>query len=137
MDALVELIGPETDFPSATSALDSLQKQLRLQMTFFRSKYGRLIRSLVAEGQSDEELARAFRERWICPRREGVIGMLRIAIKEKDLRPDIDLEATTDMLYGPIYYRLLLGTGKIDGAFIDGLYEQFLAGHSSRKLRKA
>src|SRR4051812_10873210 len=60
MDSLLELIGPQTDFPAAPRALDSLKKQLQLQAKFFRSKYGRLIRSLLAEAQSDEELARAF-----------------------------------------------------------------------------
>jgi AcrR family transcriptional regulator len=129
MDALLQLIGPQTDFPSSTHALSSLQKQLHLQAKFFRSKYGLLIRSLLAEAQSDEGLARAFRERWIHPRRQGVIRMLRMAIKQGDLRKDIDLETTTDMLYGPIYYRLLLGTGAIDSAFIDLVSAQFLAGH--------
>ncbi len=129
MDALLQLIGPQTDFPPSTRALNSLRKQLDLQAKFFRSKYGLLIRSLLAEAQSDEELARAFRERWIEPRRQGVIRTLKAAIKEGALRKNIDLETTTDMLYGPIYYRLLLGTGAIDAAFIDLLYMQFLAGH--------
>jgi AcrR family transcriptional regulator len=137
MDALLELIGPQTDFPSAPRALDSLRKQLQLQAKFFRSKYGRLIRSLLAEAQSDEELARAFRDHWIYPRREGVIQILQMAIKEGDLRQGIDLETTIDILYGPIYYRLLLGTGEIDDAFTDRLYEQFLAGHGRRRIRRS
>jgi Tetracyclin repressor-like, C-terminal domain len=137
MDALLELIGPQTDFPSTPRALNSLQRQLELQAKFFRSKYGRLIRSLLGEAQSNEELARAFRERWICPRREGVIQILRMAIKEGDLRDDIDLETTTDMLYGPLYYRLLVGTGEIDDAFTDGLFRQLLQGTRGAKSKHA
>ena len=135
MDALLELVGPQTDFPSSPRALNSLREQLRLQAKFFRSRYGRLIRSLLAEAQFDEELASAFRERWIQPRRRGVVQILQRAIQEGDLRNDIDLEAATDLLYGPIYYRLLLGTGAIDGRFIDRLYQQFLTGHRTHKAK--
>ena len=112
-----------------TRAGQASQKQLALQAQFFRSKYGRLIRSLLAEAQSDEELATAFREQWIQPRRRGVIQVLQMVIEEGDLQRDIDLETATDILYGPIYYRLLLGTGTIDARFTKELYKKFLAGH--------
>jgi AcrR family transcriptional regulator len=135
MDAFLELVGPQTEFPAASQALRSLRQQLKLQASFFRSKYGRLIRSLLAEAQADEELARAFRDRWIYPRRSGVVRILQMAIDQGHLRHDIDLEIATDMLYGPLYYRLLLGTGAISDDFIDGLYKQFLAGHRPIKLR--
>jgi AcrR family transcriptional regulator len=136
MDALLELVGPQTQFPASPRALDSLRSQLRLQAKFFRSPYGLLIRSLLAEAQSDEAVALAFRQRWIEPRRQGVIEVLQRAIEDGDLRSGIDLETTTDMLYGPIYYRLLLATGPIDKAFVDRLYEQFLEGHGTRDRRK-
>ena len=133
MDALLQLIGPETEFPDAPDALTSLERQLHLQAKFFCSRYGRLIRTLVAEAQSDEDLASAFRERWLTPRRKGVLKKLKDAIATKQLRKDIDLEATIDMLYGPIYYRLLLGTGAIDTTFINRLYKQFLLGHDTHE----
>jgi AcrR family transcriptional regulator len=129
MDALLELVGPQTDFPSVPRASESIKLQLHLQVKFFRSKYGRLIRSLLAEAQSNEELAEAFRERWIVPRRRGVMAILKKAISQGQLRPDIDLELTTDLLYGPLYYRLLIGTGTITTTFADALYEQFMVGH--------
>jgi AcrR family transcriptional regulator len=133
MDALLQLIGPETEFPDAPDALTSLERQLHLQGKFFCSRYGRLIRTLVAEAQSDKDLASAFRERWLTPRRKGVLKKLKDAIATKQLRKDIDLEATIDMLYGPIYYRLLLGTGAIDTTFINRLYKQFLLGHDTHE----
>lgn len=132
MDALLELIGPQTNFPSSSRASESIKKQLHLQVKFFRSKYGRLIRSLLAEAQSNDELAKAFRERWIVPRRRGVFEVLQMAIDQGELRSDVDLELTTDLLYGPIYYRLLIGTGALTTAFADALYEQFMAGHAKK-----
>src|SRR6201994_4742613 len=115
MDALLELISPQTEFPPAGSALESLRRQLDLQAAFFRSSRGNLIRSLVAEAQSDPELAAAFRDRWLRPRREGVRKIMRAAVAEGSLRSDIDIDTAIDLLYGPLYSRLLLGSGHLDG----------------------
>jgi AcrR family transcriptional regulator len=131
MDALLALIGDETAFPEARNALQSLRHQLLLQAAFFRSARGNLIRSLVAEAQSDPELETAFRERWLFPRREGVRKAIQQAISEGSLRNDFDIDTAIDQLYGSIYYRLLLGTGPLDENFIENTYQQFLAGHRS------
>jgi AcrR family transcriptional regulator len=131
MDALLALIGNETAFPQAESALESLRLQLELQAAFFRGPRGTLIRSLVAEAQSDPELAAAFRERWLMPRREDVRRTMEQAMAEGTLRRDIDIETSTDLLYGSLYYRLLLGSGQLDKAFVERAYKQFLAGHGA------
>jgi AcrR family transcriptional regulator len=131
MDSLMVLIGSQTAFPQASSTIESLRRQLRLQAAFFRSPRGNLIRSLVAEAQSDPELARAFRDRWINPRREWVREILRAAIAEGSLRKDIDMDAAIDLLYGSFYYRLLLGSGIPDKRFVDAVYQQFVRGHGT------
>ena len=132
MDSLLELISPQTEFPPAGSALESLRRQLDLQAAFFRSSRGNLIRSLVAEAQSDPELASAFLDRWIRPRRELVRQNLNAAISEGSLRRDFNLDTAIDQLYGSLYYRLLLGSGVIDEQFIENTYQQFLNGHKAR-----
>jgi AcrR family transcriptional regulator len=131
MDALAQLIGPATAFPPAGRSLERLNQQLFLQVRFFRGPYGTLIRSLLAEAQFDESLAREFRERWIVPRRAGVLEILGQAVEEGDLKTDVDLEIATDQLYGPIYYRMLIGSGKIDRGFIQTLFQQFLDGYKA------
>jgi AcrR family transcriptional regulator len=131
MDALLVLIGSETDFPEAGSAIESLRQQLDLQAAFFRSSRGNLIRSLVAEAQSDPELAIAFRERWLNPRREGVRRIIQAAVVEGSLRSDVDIDTAIDLLYGSLYYRLLLGAGALDERFVDSIYDQFLEGHGA------
>jgi len=133
MDSLLALIGSETAFPKARSALESLRLQLDLQVAFFRSQRGNLIRSLVAEAQSDAELADAFRERWLRPRREGVRQTILQAISEGSIRKDLDMDTAIDLLYAPLYYRLLLGTGPLDEQFVGNVYQQFLEGHKAPK----
>jgi AcrR family transcriptional regulator len=131
MDSLLVLIGSETAFPEAGSALESLRSQLDLQVAFFRSSRGTLIRSLVAEAQSDPELASAFRDRWLNPRREGVRQIIHAAMLEGSLRRDLDIDAAIDLLYGSLYYRLLLASGPLDERFVDHAYKQFLVGHAA------
>jgi len=137
MDSLLALIGSETAFPDAGTALESLRLQLDLQLAFFRSQRGNLIRSLVAEAQSDLELAVAFRERWLNPRRKEVQRTILRAIAEGSLREDLNIDAAIDLLYGPLYYRLLLGSGPLDEQLIENLYRQFWEGHRAHKTGRA
>lgn len=130
MDSLLALLSKEMAFPEMESPLESLRRQLHLQAAFFRSTRGTLIRSLIAEAQSDAELASAFRQRWLHPRREGVRHNIQAAISEGSLRGDFNIETAIDQLYGSFYYRLLLGTEKIDDSFIEETYRQFLSGHA-------
>ncbi len=129
MDSLLALIGSETAFPKAGTALESIRLQLNLQVSFFRSQRGNLIRSLVGEAQSDADLAVAYRERWLVPRRKQVRETILLAIAEGSIREDLDIDAAIDSLYAPFYYRLLLGSGPLDEQFIEHLYRQFLEGH--------
>ncbi len=128
MDAFLTIVGPSTKFPEKPRALDSLKLQMRLQAQFFRSPYGKTIKAFLGEAQFDPELAEAFRERWIVPRREMTRDILKTAIRQGDLRPTADLEAVIDMLYGPIYYRLQIETGPMNNYFTDTIFEQSMRG---------
>jgi len=51
------------------------------------------------------------------------------------LRSDIDLEATIDLLYAPMYYRLQMGTGPLSDAYIDEIFDQVMEGLRQREDR--
>jgi AcrR family transcriptional regulator len=128
MDAFLAEVGPGTGFPPAPRAIDRIRMQMEAQSKAFRSKYGVLIKSLLGEAQFDPELAEAFRERWIMPRRRLAREVLVEAIQQGELRDDVDVEAAIDMLYAPIYYRLQIGTGPISEKYVDGILEQVMDG---------
>jgi AcrR family transcriptional regulator len=133
MDAFLAEVGPGTGFPPAPRALDRIRMQMEAQSKAFRSKYGVLIKSLLGEAQFDAELAEAFRERWIMPRRRLAREVLEEAIQQGDLRDDIDIEAAIDTLYAPIYYRLQIGTGPISEKYVGGVFEQVIAGLKNKE----
>lgn len=128
MDAFLMAVGPQTGFPTTTRALDSIQLQMHAQAKAFRSEFGTLIKALLGEAQFDPELAEAFRERWILPRRELARATIAEAIRQGDLSDDIDTDAAIDLLYAPVYYRLQIGTGPIDETFVDGIFKHVMAG---------
>jgi AcrR family transcriptional regulator len=69
--------------------------------------YGRVIAGLVAQAQTDPGFAKLYREQFVQPRRDSMRPVLVRAIARGEIPPDTDLEVTLDLLYVPIYHRLL------------------------------
>jgi AcrR family transcriptional regulator len=132
MDAFMLRVGSGTLFPPTEKVTDSIQLQMRAMAKAFRSRDGALVKALLAEAQFDAELATAFRERWTLPRRQMARAVFQEAVRRKELRPDIDVEATIDLLYAPLYYRLQMGTGPLSDAYVDGLFQHAMKGLQSR-----
>lgn len=126
MDAFLELVGPETAFPSDKNILERIRLQLRAQADFFAGQYGGVIRSLLGEAQFDRDVEDAFHQRWLLPRRVMTQDILKEAIGQGKLREGLDLEILTDQLYGPFYYRLQLKSGPMNQEFADAMFDAFL-----------
>jgi AcrR family transcriptional regulator len=124
MDAFLMKLEPGTVFPTKERAIDSLRLQMLSQVKAFRGDFGGLIKALLGEAQFDPEMADAFRERWIMPRRRKLRTVIEEAMRQGDLRKDIDPELAMDMLYAPIYYRLQIRSGPLSESFVNGLLEQ-------------
>jgi hypothetical protein len=127
MDAFMQRL-LRTQFPETKKATESIRRQMRSMAQAFRSKDGAVVKALLAEAQFDLELATAFRERWTLPRRKLALAVLQKAVSQGELRSDIDLEATIDLLYAPMYYRLQMGTAPLSDAYIDEIFDQVMEG---------
>jgi AcrR family transcriptional regulator len=134
MEAFLGQLGPASAAPDNERAVESLRLQMQTTAKAFRGRLGALVRALLAEAQFDPELAKAFRENWTLPRRKLVWAVLQKTIKQGEVRSDIDVEATIDALYAPIYYRLQMGTGPISEAYVDRVFEQTMDGLRRRKI---
>ena len=69
---------------------------------------GRVMQGLVPEIAADPELARTYREQVVSRRVADVTALVERGVARGELRPDLDPELVTDMLLGPLYYRLFL-----------------------------
>lgn len=128
MDAFLREFGRDTAFPESPSALESVRLQLRAQARAFCGNFGTLLKSLVGEAQFDAELAEALRERWISPRRAMVGAVLRRAAAQQEIPADADLEQIIDLLYAPINYRLLFGTGQVTEDYVESIFRHVIGG---------
>ena len=64
---------------------------------------GPLMRSLLADAQSQPEIAAALREQWLRPRRLAAAALLRQGVAAGEFRAGLDVEVVLDMLWAPVY----------------------------------
>lgn len=128
IDAFVSRVDPNTLFVPGESYLETIRLQMRAMAKLFRGEDGVLMRALLGAAQLDPELATALRERWTMPRRRMAIQYFREGIAQGLLREDVDPEVMIDLLYGPIYYRLQMGTGPLSNAYIDRVFHHVMNG---------
>lgn len=79
--------------------------------------YGRVLAALIAEGQSDASFAALYRERFLQPRRDPARTIFARAIQRGEIPARTDVEAAIDLLYGPLYHRMLHGHAPLGDRF--------------------
>jgi hypothetical protein len=89
---------------------------------------GTAVTALIAEAQIDPSLAESFREQFIQGRRAVTQTILERGIERGEVRPDVHLELVLDVIYGPIWYRLLLKHATLDDAFAQELVNFLILG---------
>jgi hypothetical protein len=86
------------------------------------------MRALAADAQSDPEIAQALREQWLGPRRAVAAEIIREGIARGELRADMDVAAALDLVFAPVYYRLLFSHEPLDEAFAERYIDHVLDG---------
>jgi AcrR family transcriptional regulator len=132
MDSFLSMVSSEVPFPHTGHAGEDLRLHMRMLAEAFGGKMGRTVVALIAEGQADPELAEALRSRWLSVRRTEAKEILELGIERGELREDLDPEVAVDVLYGPIYYRMLVGHAPLDNDFTDALSDHIFAGLVAR-----
>ena len=133
MEAFLFKIGPGIEFPRNPIYVESIRLQMLALAKAFRGPFGSMIKALLGEAQFDAELAEAFRTRWITPRREAAKEIIRSAIRNKELRSDVNLDQALDALYGGLYYRLMIGSGSLSNTCVRGIFSAVMDGLRVRK----
>lgn len=130
MAAFLETASPPSSCDRTAEPLDGLRGQLAAIAAAFAERTGRNVKAMIAASQGETELAKAFRNQFIAASRADGRALLDRAVRSGQLRADLDLEVTLDLIFGPLYYRLLVGHAPLDQRFTDTLLDQALAGLS-------
>lgn len=103
-----------------------------------RTLMGRVMQGLVSDFAANEELGKAFRERIVSMRLAEVRRLIERGVGRGEVRSDVDVVLVHELLSGPVYYRLLLSGGKLDGRLAERVVDAVLPGiRSEAKHQRA
>ena len=128
VEAFLAAVAPEIHFPDTGSIREDLRSQMRRLVRVMNSPRGQIIRSIIAGGQMDEEVAEAFRTNWVEARRVEARPVIERAIRRGELRRGLNADLVLDALYGPLYFRLLVRHDPLTRQFAESIFELVMSG---------
>ena len=99
---------PHTDDPRA-----DLVEQMHRVNAFYGSTRGRVFAELLAACVTDPDGARYFREYFLAGRRTAIAQLWARATEAGIARAGVDAEVATDVLFGPLVFRLMTGHAEL------------------------
>lgn len=129
LEAIDELANLVADFVDTDDLAADLHSQLSAVIGLL-TPANSVVTGLIAEGLNDAGLAHDLRERLIQPRITAFKDRLRKAQKSGQIPLDADLDVALDLVYGPIYHRLVFHLGMPDSDQLHTLIEHALRAFS-------
>lgn len=126
MDAFLATTAPKVPFPKSGSASDALKVQVKRVIALLRGRSGEIVAEMVGEGQSDPHVLEEFRERFFTQLLAPARQVIERGKESGEFDRTLDTDLAIDLIYGPIYYRLLLGHQPLDKAFANSLSERII-----------
>jgi AcrR family transcriptional regulator len=123
MAAFLDVTGAPEAARSTRSPYAALRAQLHAVADAFAAPTGRSVAAMVAAAQSETELAKAFRNEFIARNRDATRLLLESCIEDGLVTPPADMELALDLVFGPLFYRLLMGHAPITRGFVDRLLD--------------
>jgi AcrR family transcriptional regulator len=128
LDAFIEAANKAIPFSDTGRVQEDLRLQMRRLVKLMNGVEGRTIATLIGGAQADAELAKAFRSRWLAARREEARQIIARGKANGEIRANIDPEVLLDALYGPLYFRLLIGHAPLTPSYADKLVNLVMSG---------
>jgi len=126
LDMFEERLVGRLDVPHARTAEEAIRGQVAELIRMLDGFFGKVARELIAEGQCDKSVLAEYRERYLTKRRSFSVSVIERGKQTGELDRDVDAELLIDTVYGPIYYRLLLGHGPLTQEFGKALVDNAL-----------
>ncbi len=127
-ELLAELAGPHIAVADSddtrTELLDAVLNPMR---AITETSFGPVIRALLSQIAGNPVLGDPFRATVVQARRAEVARVVNRGIARGDLRPDVDVDVATELLVGPVYFRLVFG-GELTVDFANRVVDSVLCG---------
>lgn len=129
-DVLSHLAAPHIGIPDVgDTRAELLAVVVNPMRAVTETEFGPVIRAMLSEIAVDPSLGDPFRDSVVQARRMEVARVIQRGIDRGDLRPDADIDVATELLVGPVYFRLMFG-GRLDGPFTERIVDAFLTGYA-------
>ena len=128
MEAFVFAVEAQLRIPTSGSAEKVIREQMKRWTQIFDSPLGRVIAAVIGAGQSDPAMLEAFQHQYVEPRRREARKLLREAMRTGEIRSNLDPDTILDILYGPLYIRLLLQHAKLSSDLPDLVFDIVMPG---------
>jgi AcrR family transcriptional regulator len=123
MAAFLEASGAPAAGKASRSPLAALRAQLHAIADAFAAPTGRSVAAMIAAAQSETELAKAFRNEFIARNRDAARILIERCIEDRLVVAPADIDLALDLIFGPLFYRLLMGHAPITRGLVDQLLE--------------
>jgi AcrR family transcriptional regulator len=117
IDAFFDQIAPRMAPPPVDDAAEAIDRQTTRLANILRGPLGRIVAEVIAEGQSDPEVLEHFRESFLDHARGAARDTIAAGVKSGLFAKNVNLDAAVDLIYGPLYFRLLAGHRPVNRAF--------------------
>jgi Transcriptional regulator len=128
LDAFFSATETILPIPDTGSVKEDLFLQANNLSEFIKSPQGKVIAEFIAEGQFDPAFAEEYRNRYFVPRRLISRKILERGISRGELDEHIDIEVCIDLIFAPIFYRLLITGNELDQNYISKIINATLTG---------
>src|SRR5215813_2963145 len=126
LETFRERIVPSFPVDSTDTAEEALRRQAKELVRLLNGLFGTVSAQIIAQGQSDPAVLHEYRERYVRMRRDLTIPVIERGYVTGEFKRRVDPHLLIDMIYGPIYYRLLVRYLPLNQAFIDELLDHVL-----------
>ncbi|WP_440119647.1 TetR/AcrR family transcriptional regulator [Paenibacillus sp. QZ-Y1] len=131
MDGYMSAATARLPVPDTGSVFEDVRIHASNLVHFLTSREGKVITQIIGEGQSDPGLAEEYRTRYIQPRRREAWGIIEKGLTRGELKKDCDIGLCIDLVYGPIFYRMLVTGEPMDAEYVQRLLTSLFNGIQS------
>jgi len=134
-ELLAQLAGPHIAIPDGgDTRAELLACVLNPMRAVTDTPFGPVIRSLLSQIATNPTLGDPFRATVVQARRDEIARVIERGIARGDLRADADPGVATELLVGPVYFRVMFG-GALDRDFAARVVDAVMRGFGSGTQR--
>jgi AcrR family transcriptional regulator len=128
LELLLGLASPHIHvFDVGDTAAELLQAVENARRALTETPFGPVIRTLLSQIAVNPSIGDPFRATIVAARRTEIGRIVERGVARGDLRADADPAIATELLVGPVYFRLVFG-GSLDAALSSDIVDAYLRG---------